>query len=135
MTDRVPPDGGTRSNTNEMMTCTPEYRSYIQQNHEKPNTLVKKVVREFDRGTRGRFLRKAVPRYGGCWVPLSLVRISCVTIEPDRSYVIDRYSAPRSEGPKIFASTAVSSERLKMTTVPGVYVSICSTSMAEIVKT
>ena len=32
---------------------------------EKPNTLVKKVVREFDRRTRGRFLRKAVPRQGG----------------------------------------------------------------------
>ena len=32
---------------------------------EKPNTLVKKVVRELDRRTRGRFLRKAVPRHGG----------------------------------------------------------------------
>ena len=29
--DRVPPDGGTRSNTHEML-------SYIHQNHEKPNT-------------------------------------------------------------------------------------------------
>ena len=38
---------------------------YIHQNHEKPNTLVKKVVREFDRGTSGRFLCKAVPRHGG----------------------------------------------------------------------
>ena len=32
---------------------------------EKPYTLVKKVVRKFDRGTRGQFLRKAVPRHGG----------------------------------------------------------------------
>ena len=38
---------------------------YVHQNHEKPNTLVKKVVQEFDRGTRGRFLCKAVPRHGG----------------------------------------------------------------------
>ena len=59
---------------------------------------------------------------------------SCVNIELDRSYVIDRYSAPHSEGPGIFASTTVPSERLKLTTVPGVYVSICSTSMAEIAK-
>jgi hypothetical protein len=26
---------------------------------------------------------------------------SCVTTEPDRSYVMDQYSAPRSEGPRI----------------------------------
>ena len=58
-------DGGTRSNTHEMMSCTPEQLSYIHQNHEKPNTLVKKGVREFDRGTRERFLRKVVPRHGG----------------------------------------------------------------------
>ena len=30
---------------------------------------VKKVVQEFDRGTRGRFLRKAVPRHGGGGIP------------------------------------------------------------------
>ena len=45
--------------------CTLELLSCIHQNHGKPNTLVKKVVREFDRGTRGWFLRKAVPRHGG----------------------------------------------------------------------
>ena len=56
---------GTRSNTHEMMSCTPEQLSYIHHKHEKPNTLVKKVMREFDRGTRGRFLRKVVPRRGG----------------------------------------------------------------------
>ena len=39
--------------------------SYIHQKHEKPTTLVKKVMREFDRGTRGWFLRKVVPGYGG----------------------------------------------------------------------
>ena len=58
-------DGGTRSNTHEMMSRTPEQLSYIHQNHEKPDTVVKKGVREFDRGTSGRFLRKAVPRHGG----------------------------------------------------------------------
>ena len=62
-------DGGTRSNTHEMMSCTPEYLSCIHQIHEKPNTLVKKGVREFERGTRGRFLRKVVPRHGGGGTP------------------------------------------------------------------
>ena len=48
-----------------MLSCTPEYLSCIHHNHEKPNSAVKKVARQFDRGTRGRFLRKAVPRHGG----------------------------------------------------------------------
>ena len=54
-----------------MLSCTPEQLSYIHQNHEKPNTVVKKGVREFDCGTRVRFLRKAVPRHGGGGVPPS----------------------------------------------------------------
>ena len=47
------------------MSCTPEWLSYIHQKHEKPTTLVKKVMREFDRGTRGWFLRKVVLGQGG----------------------------------------------------------------------
>ena len=31
---------------------------------KNPIPWLKKVVREFDRGTRGRFLHKAVPRHG-----------------------------------------------------------------------
>ena len=81
MTDRVPPDGGTHSNTHEMMSCTPEELSYIHQKHEQPTTLGKKVMREFDRGTRGWFLRKVVLGHGGggvctlgwCWY----VQITC----------------------------------------------------------
>ena len=47
------------------MSCTPEQLSYIHQKHENPTTLVKKVMREFDRGTRGWFLRKVVLGHGG----------------------------------------------------------------------
>ena len=42
-----------------------ESLSYIHQKHEKPTTPVKKVMREFDRGTRGWFLRKVVLGHGG----------------------------------------------------------------------
>ena len=48
-----------------MLSCTPEWLSYIHKKHEKLTTLVKKVMREFDRGTRGWFLRKVVPGHGG----------------------------------------------------------------------
>ena len=52
------------------MSCTPEQLSYIHQKHENPTTLVKKVMREFDRGTRGWFLRKVVLGHGGGGVQL-----------------------------------------------------------------
>ena len=54
------------------------YACCIHQNHEKTQYRdKKKVVREFDRGTRGRFLRKAVPRHGG----RVRIRTACSTQE------------------------------------------------------
>ena len=48
-----------------MMSLVKNSLLYIHQKHEKPNTLVKKGMREFDRRTRGWFLRKVVPGHGG----------------------------------------------------------------------
>ena len=48
-----------------MMSLVKNSLLYVHQKHEKPTTLVKKGMQEFDRGTRGWFLRKVVPGHGG----------------------------------------------------------------------
>ena len=60
---------------------------------------------------------------------------SCGTTVPERSHVMGQRSAPRSEGPRIRADTMLPSERWKLTTAPGEYVSMPSTFMAELRKT